>query len=361
MKYSNMKRLFFFIIPVIVIVFLTLVSCQKHEEIDNFVWPLSTPEQSGLDEQIIDSAFTMAGNLGFVDGLLVIKDGFLIAEHYYNGYNENTGHQIYSDTKSFMSALIGIAVEDGLIESLDKRIMDYFPEYEYRGMDPRFYDITVKHLLMMRMGIDKEENNLLQVIQTGNWVRETFKLPLIFDPGEGFSYNSLETHLLSAILTKVSGVNARQYARSNLTGKMGIEITDWKEDPQGNSTGGYDIYMRPRDMAVLGYLYLSNGRINNTQIVPESWVETSLKPTLAVNGSSWGALEDYNYGYLWWLGTMRGYKLFMALGMGGQYIICFPGLEMIVVTTANKDISWDNVQELPILDLVSEYILRSVL
>ena len=73
MKYSKMKRPFFFIIPVIVIVFLTLVSCQKHEEIDNFVWPLSTPEQSGLDEQIIDSAFTMAGNLGFVDGLLVIK------------------------------------------------------------------------------------------------------------------------------------------------------------------------------------------------------------------------------------------------------------------------------------------------
>ena len=111
----------------------------------------------------------------------------------------------------------------------------------------------------MRMGIDNEEKNLMTVVKTNDWIRETFKLPLLFDPGQKFSYNSLETHLLSAILTKVTGETALQYAVENLTGPMGIEIIQWNHDPHGNNTGGYDIYMKPRDMAVLG-LYVPKWR-----------------------------------------------------------------------------------------------------
>ncbi len=313
-----------------------------------------------MDQQKIDSAYIQAEKLGFVDALLIIRNGKLVAEEYYNGYDENTSHQIYSDTKSFMSALAGIAFENGLIESLDKKIMDYFSEYAYAGMDPRFYDITVRHLLTMRMGIDNEEKNLLTVVKTNDWIRETFKLPLIFNPGQKFSYNSLETHLLSAILTKVSGKSALEFANENLTAQMGIEIIQWNHDPLGNNTGGYDIYMKPRDMAVLGYLYLNDGMINNTRIVSREWIEASLASTWVNNGKEWGPLMDYNYGYLWWLGKMNGYDLFMALGMGGQYIINFPELDLIVVTTTNKDISWDNEQEIPTLEIVSDYILKAL-
>ena len=338
-----------------------LISCDKSPEFQtDFQWPESSPASQGMDQKMLDSAYIRAEMLGFVDGLLVIKNGYLVSEKYYNGYNRNTAHQIWSDTKSFMSALVGIALRDDLIDNIDKKIMDYFPEYAYEGMDPRFYDITIRHLLTMRMGIDNEENNLIPVVQTDDWIRETFRLPLIFNPGQKFSYNSLETHLLSAIITKVSGLSALDFAVTYLTGPMGIEIIAWNHDPKGYNTGGYDIYMKPYDMAVLGYMYQNKGIVNNIQVVPKEWVTASLTRSWVNNGSAWGPLTDYNYGYLWWLGKMNGHELFMALGMGGQYIINFPDLDLIVVTTANKDISWDNDQELPILEIVSRYILESI-
>jgi CubicO group peptidase (beta-lactamase class C family) len=335
-------------------------SCSKDGDRFKFEWLMSAPSAEGLDQQKIDSAFIKAEELGFVDALLVIRNGKLVAENYYNGYNADKEHQIWSCTKSFMSAIVGIALDIGLIESIDKKIMDYFPEYAYPGMDTRFYDITINHLLTMSMGIDNEENNLIPVVQSNDWIYQTFRLPLLSDPGQKFRYNSLETHLLSAIITKVSGKNARAFANENLTGPMGIEIIEWRSDPKGNSTGGYDIYMKPRDMAVLGYMYLNGGRINNTQIVSEEWIDSSLTRTWTTNGTKWGPLTDYNYGYLWWLGKINGYDMFMAMGMGGQYIINFPDLDLIVVTTTNKDISWDNGQEIPTLEIVSDYILKAL-
>ena len=338
----------------------TILSCNKSDDRYDFEWPVSSPAAEGLDQKKIDSAYIKAKELGFVDALLIIRNGKLVAENYYNGYDAGKGHQIWSCTKSFMSALVGIAVETGLIESVEKKIMDYFPEYAYPGMDTRFYEIKINNLLRMSMGIDKEENNLIPVVQTNDWIYQTFRLPLLSDPGQKFRYNSLETHLLSAIITKVSGKSALEFARDNLTGPMGIEIVEWKSDPKGYNTGGYDIYMKPRDMAVLGYMYMNGGKINNTQIVSEEWVEESLTRTWINNGIQWGPLTDYNYGYLWWLGKINGYDMFMAMGMGGQFIINFPDLNLTVVTTTNKDITWDNEQEIPTLEIVSDYILESI-
>lgn len=346
----------------ILLVFFASVSssCRKSDVDFDFEWTVSSPAAEGLDPGMIDSAFIKVRELGFVDALLIFRNGKLVAEDYYNGYHAGKGHQIWSCTKSFMSALVGIALDKGLIESTDIKIMDYFPEYAYPGMDSRFYDITIEDLLTMTMGIDKEENNLIPVIQTHDWIYQTFRLPLLSDPGQKFRYNSLETHLLSAIITKVSGKSARDFAEENLTGLMGIEIVDWKPDPKGISTGGYDIYMKPRDMAVLGLLYQKGGKINNTQILSEEWIGHSLRSTWSKNGVQWGPLTDYNYGYLWWLGKINGYTMYMAMGMGGQYIINFPDPDLIVVTTTNPDISWDNDHEIPTLEIVSGYILKAL-
>ncbi len=349
-----------FLLLLLIINALIIISCVNTNDPYDFEWPVSTPSAEGLNQQKIDSAFIQAEELGFIDALLVIRNGKLVAEDYYNGYDANKPHQIWSCTKSFMSALVGIAVDSGLIESVDKKIMDYFPEYAYSEMDSRFYDVSIEHLLKMSMGIDNEENNLIPVVQTNDWIYHTFRLPLLFDPGQKFRYNSLETHLLSAIITKVSGKSAREFADENLTGPMGIEIADWKADPKGYNTGGYDIYMKPRDMAVLGYIYLNGGKLKNTQIVSEEWVDESLTRTWPDNGIQWGPLTDYNYGYLWWLGKINGHNMFMAMGMGGQFIINFPDLDLIVVTTTYKDISWDNDQEIPTLEIVSDFILKAL-
>ncbi len=340
---------------------LLLQGCKKEPDHGEspYDWPLSSPAAQGLDQSKIDAAYRKARDLGSVDALLVIRNGFLVAEEYYNGNDRNDPHQLWSVTKSFLSALVGIALDKGLIDDLDDKVMDYLPEYSYAGMDPRFNDITIRNLLSMRMGIDREQNNLISVITKDNWIRETFNLPLLYDPGTRFSYNSLQSLLLSAIITKASGMTARQFAEQYLTGPMGIDIFKWGSDPQGNTIGGYDLYMTPREMAVLGYLYLSGGVIDGRQIISQEWIDLSWQKT-NLNDGSWGVLTEYNYGYHWWIGKMQGLDLFIAWGMGGQFIFCVPEHDLIVVVTSNPDISWDNDQEYPVLELVSDYILTAI-
>lgn len=340
---------------------LLLQGCRKEPDHGEspYHWPLSSPAAQGLDKSKIDAAYRKARELGSVDALLVIRNGYLVAEEYYNGNDRNDPHQLWSVTKSFLSALVGIALDKGLINDLDYKVMDYLPEYSYTGMNPRFNDITIRNLLAMRMGIDREQNNLISVVTKDNWIRETFNLPLLYDPGTRFSYNSLQSLLLPAIITKASGMTASQFAEEYLTGPMGIDIFSWGSDPQGNTIGGYDLYMTPRQMAVLGYLYLSGGVIDGRRIISQEWIDLSWQKT-NLNDGSWGVLTEYNYGFHWWIGKMQGLDLYIAWGMGGQFIFCVPEHDLIVVVTSNPDISWDNDQEYPVLELVSDYILTAI-
>lgn len=344
------------------IIGLLVISC--HEDSSEFQftpysWSTSTPAAQDVNTQILDSAFIAAENLGYMDALLVIRNGYLIAERYYNGYTVNTPHNIKSVSKSFLSAMTGIAIKKGYI-TLEDKVMDYFPEYVYDSMDVRKYDITIDDLMIMRMGIDTEENNLLDVLETSNWIKTTIELPLLSAPGEKFRYNTLETHLLSAILTKISGMSTYELTKKYLTDLMGIDIDHWSQDPLGYYFGGSEMFFTPREMAVLGFLYLNEGKLGDIQIVPVDWVNSSLSRTWEKDSKEWGVLKDYNYGHLWWLGKINGFEMFWALGYGGQMVITFPSLSLIVVTTAGYDIGWDVDQERPILEVVSKYVLPAV-
>ena len=331
-------------------------------EDNTFVWGTSSPAEQGMNSQILDSAFIKAEQLGFVDCILVIRNRFIVAEEYYNGYNATTPHNTWSVSKSFLSALTGIALNKGFLKSLEEKVLDYFPEYVFPGMDPRKYDITINHLLTMRMGIDGEKANYMEVYNSDNWIKSTLELPLIFSPGEGYRYNAFETHLLSGVITKSLGTSIREFANLYLTGPMGITIGFWEQDPQGYYFGGNSMHFTPRDMAVLGYLYLNEGRLNNKQIVPQEWVEFTLTPSTNWGNNKWGAMEDYNYGYLWWLSKLNNYDSFMAFGYAGQLVITLPDLNLIIVTTANSNVDWDGAdsQEFEILDLISKYILTAL-
>jgi CubicO group peptidase (beta-lactamase class C family) len=351
------RRFFYFFI-----IWSVAISCHDdppESGFTQFIWSTSTPTAQGIDSQILDSAFIAAENLGYVDGLLVIRNGYLVAEKYYNGYFVNTPHNIKSVSKSFLSAISGIAIQKGYF-TLEDKVMDYFPEYIYDTMDVRKYDITIDDLMIMRMGIDTEENNLLDVLATSNWIKTTIELPLLSAPGEKFRYSTLETHLLSAILTKTSGMSTYDLTKKYLTDFMGIDIDGWSQDPQGYYFGGSEMYFTPREMAVLGYLYLNEGKLRDVQIVPADWVATSLSKTWEKDSKEWGVLKEYNYGHLWWLGKINGYEMYWALGYGGQMVITFPDLNLIVVTTAGYDIGWDVDQERPILEVVSKYILPAI-
>ncbi len=332
-----------------------------------FNWPTSTPEQQGFNTQILDSAFIQAKNEGFVDGLLIIRNGYLVAEKYFNGYDKFTPHNVMSVSKSFLSAMVGIALHEGFIDSLGEKVLDYFPEYIFSGMDPRKYDITIEHLLTMRMGIARESDNDYAVYQSiynsANWIKTTIEYPLIDNPGEAMHYNTFQTHLLSAILTKATRKSTWDFATEYLFDPMNIDVDDWEQDPQGYYFGGNAMYFTPREMAVLGYMYLHNGKLDGNQIVPENWVELTLSPsTNFTHPNQYGAFKNYNYAYLWWIGQIHGYKLFMGYGYGGQFVVVFPDLNLIVVSTANNQVYPDNstIQEWAIFDIIDKYIVAAI-
>jgi len=341
-----------------------LLSCRKdvtgiEQKVCFNTWEISAPDEQGLDSSDLQNAFDEADRVGFMDCLLIIKNGYLVGEEYYNGYDECAAHDVKSVSKSFLSALTGIALREGYIENLDEKMLNYFPEYNNPGLDARKQDITLQHLLTMRMGLQHEYNNYLQLYNTSNWIESTIEFPLTYDPGSTFSYNTFQTHLLSAILTKSSGMSTLALADTFLFEPMNISIDHWQQGPSGYYFGGNSMHFTPRDMAVLGYLYLQNGYINNKQIIPADWVEKSLTNSTGFIDKDWGDLKNYNYGCLWWLGAINDYELFLAIGYGGQFVIVVPELNLIIVTTANANIDWDTAdsQERSILNIVASFII----
>ena len=344
---------------------LFLSSCSEGPtgpDASSFNWQTSTPEEQGMNSQLLAEALVQGENRGFVDCILVIRNGYIVAEKYYNGYEKEIAHNVKSVSKSFLSAMTGIALRDGHLDNLNFKMLDFFPEYIYPSIDPRKHNITIRHLLMMRAGMEHERYNYSQIYNSSNWLKTTIEFPLLYDPGTTFSYNTFQTHLLSAIITKASGMNTKDFAEKYLLEKMNIELADWQKDPQGYYFGGNNMHFTPRNMARLGYLYMHNGSLNGDQIVPAEWVEESLTNYTNFSNSTWGDLNNVNYGYLWWLGEIKNHEVFLAIGYGGQFVINFPDLNLIVVTTADWHLDWDiaDQHERSILSIVADYIVPAV-
>lgn len=328
-----------------------------------FEWEVSSPQAEGLDSNALAQALDSAGRLAFLHSILIIRHGRLAAEEYFQGFPSDYGHNVKSVSKSFLSALVGIALEKGYLKSLDRKVLDYFPELNTADLDPRKQQITLRHLLTMRAGYDTERNNYSQIFSTSNWVETILNFPLTYDPGEQFSYNTCQTHLLSAILMRATGMSTREFAERYLFEPLNISIRSWAVDVQGYHFGGNNMYFTARDMAKLGYLYLKRGKVRGRRIVPSDWVKASLKNRISSASTSWwGLLNDVNYGYLWWLGELGGYECFLAVGHGGQFVITIPGLDMIVVTTSEPVVGWDtsDQQIRGVLELVANAILPAV-
>jgi len=267
-----------------------------------------------------------------------------------------------SVSKSILSGLVGIALNERFLDSLDRRMLDFFPEYVSPLLEGRKYNITIRHLLMMRAGFDSERQIYFQIRSSANWIESTIELPLVFNPGERMVYNTFETHLLAAILARSSQMIAFEFARTYLCGPLGITLQFWETDPQGYYFGGNSIGFKPRDLARYGDLYLRGGLINGRQIIPGKWIDESLTNFTNWQNLTWGDVADYNYGYLWWLGKISGYRVFFALGHGGQLIMNVPDLNMIIVATADPNFDWDiaDEHERAILHIIAQYVVGAV-
>ena len=355
-----------FLLLVLGCVALALMGCEEKADratpSRSFAWEVSTPEAQGIDRGKLVEGFGAAERMDFVNSVLIVRHGLLVGERYFNGFSRDDGHNVRSVSKSFLSAMVGIALRENFLFTPDQKALYFFPEQVSRSTDPQQRLITLRHLLQMRAGFDNDHSTFGQLHSSPNWIEATIALPLLFDPGERFSYNTFASHLLSAILTRATGMRSLEFAERYLTGPLGISIVDWARDPQGYFFGGTDMYFTSRDLARFGLLYLKGGALDGEQIVPAEWVERSLTGHIQNPDWAWGVIKKLDYGYLWWMGEISGHELFFALGHGGQFVICVPALDAVVVVTSDSYVDWDTAdeQERGVAALVGDYILPAV-
>lgn len=308
-------------------------------------WPLATPASQGLDGSLLRTLTDelAAGTMGPVSSLLIIRNGHLVYEEYFQGMTAKHLHPCYSVTKSFASALVGIARSQGRIGDLNTPILEYFPQYpEVENDGPWKQAITLEHALQMRTGILWDElstnyshpdNPVAQLFQDTDWLKHMLDQPMAAEPGTEFVYNTGVSVLLSGVLQNVTGQSAEAFAEDVLFGPMGIREWHWHTSPMGVTDTGGGLALRPRDMVKLGYLYLREGVWEPTgeRLLPTSWVQASTQ-THTHDGAGGG------YGYQWWVQSLavsgEEMRFPYAVGWGGQRIYVIPELDMVVAMTA---------------------------
>ncbi len=307
-------------------------------------WRTSTPEAQGMDggvlDQMIGAVKTRKLNL---DSLLVICNGYIVQETYFGSQSADQRHIQFSVTKSFVSTLVGIALDRGLIGGIDRRVLDFFPGVTITDPDPRKEKMTLEDLLTMRSGLNwsDTDQDFSSLFRSTDWVQHMLNLPMVAEPGTVFTYCSGCTNLLSAVLQEAVGKTAREFGQEALFQPLGISDLVWETDPTGKSIGGWGLFLAPRDMAKLGYLYLNRGEWEGKRIVSAAWVDDATRKHTATDG-------NLGYGYQWW--TYPSWNAYAALGRDGQTIFVIPGSKVIVVTTAS------GVGHDKIFQLIEDYV-----
>jgi CubicO group peptidase (beta-lactamase class C family) len=329
-------------------------------------WEVSTPAEQGLDPMLVANLYYNAEKLETIYSLLVVKNGRLIAEDYFNeGSIDELGKRA-SVTKSYTSALVGIALDQGYISSIDQKMLEFFPDVTDRITDPRKEQITIRNMLEMRAGYPWEETDptLWAALWTGEYINDIADIPLTADPGTRFQYSNLTSNWLGIIVARATGTDLMSLGKEYLFNPLRVSPGEgWNRDLDGYYIGSGDIQFTARDMAKFGLLYLNGGEYEGKQLVPADWVRDSLE-TYTVNEfelKKIGRFTDIGYGYQWWSADVGEYHVNFAWGHGGQLIVLIDKLNVVIVTTADpfygKDIHFDAWKyEEAIIKMVGDFI-----
>ena len=336
-------------------------------------WPtdgfrISTPEEQGMDsEKLLEIVeyYTEKHekNADYsIDSLSIYRNGYQVADYYFNPlYPRDTPHIINSCTKSIVSMLMGIAIDQGFITSVDEPYVNYFPDKIGAVKDEKMKTVTIKDLLSMKTGIRSRDSAMyrwqgnFEMQHTDDWVSYIMGLPIDADPGERYDYSNMSSFLLSAIIEEATGMDTLDFARKKLFDPLGIDEIHWEWSPGGYAVGFARMWLKPEDMAKLGLLYLQQGLWDGKQIVPVSWVLDSLTPhaypknyvkildesgeedkeLTTINWQAANIVHPFSggYGYQWWLDKNGSYT---ALGVSGQYIMVIPEENLVVVVTSSS-------------------------
>ena len=335
-------------------------------------WKVSTPAEQGLDPKLVAELYLNAAELETLYGLLVIKNGHLIAEGYFNEGTVDRKNQQQSVTKSFTSSLVGIALDQGCLSSVDQKMLEFFPEFVGQVDDPRKELITIRDMLQMRSGYPWEETDpaLFEALLSADYLRLINSFPLTSDPGTEFQYSNLTSHWLGVIVARACDTDLKSFAQEHLFSPLDAELgDDWIKNWDGYYIGLAGMHVTARDMAKFGLLYLNDGEYEGNQVLSADWVRDSLQRySEGVNISGWipgitsrfGYFRDLGYGYQWWSGRAGDRYFNYASGHGGQFIVLLDDLDMIIVTAADPfwqqhdDQSWKH--ESAVIELVGKFI-----
>jgi len=303
-------------------------------------WRYSTAEEQNMDSTKLEEMMEYIRSEGFLlDSVVIVRNGYVVLEEYPRPtlYNQNRTHLLYSATKSFTSMLIGIALKEGYIDNVQHKLLDYFPNRTIANTDSRKQAITLENVLTMTSGLQWDEwtynlgdqrNSVTSMTGRIDWIQYVLDQPMANEPGTVWTYNGGGSHLLSAVLKEATKTDPWTYAREKLLNPLGITTAYWTTDTLGLQMGFSHLYLRPLDMAKLGFLYLNKGAWDREQIVPAEWVDASTKAYYSVFPEI-----DYRYGYQWWVRPSARY--YWAWGMAGQTIAVIPDYDMVIVFTGS--------------------------
>jgi CubicO group peptidase (beta-lactamase class C family) len=370
---------------------LVLVSCRQETPAplpyqysvpvsENDGWETDSLQAAGLDLASIKNMMDYLDNWenDNLHSILIVRNGKLVFEEYFHGYtfnpanpnncrgeyilyDRNYADSLCSATKSFTGALTGIAIDQGFIEDVNVRLFSFFPDYSALNDDQRKDRIEIRHLLSNTSGLywpewDSEPtdpaNPLRGLLAAPDPIKYILDRPMVSEPGMTFNYSGGNTNLLGEIIRRSSQLNADEFSRIYLFGPLGIGNFRWVYFPNGLVYTSGDLYLRPRDMAKFGQLFLDGGMWKGSRLLSEGYVNRSLS---AVISSEQVRLADA-YGYAWWIESfqIKGQAVLTqsARGWGGQYIFLISEKEMVVVLTAGNYYTFDYAK-----DIFEKYIL----
>ena len=309
-------------------------------------WISGSASDHGFDVGRLTDALELARNDELLRAVLIIRDGRIVVEEYLHGGAQDQSTEVWSVTKSFVSAMIGLALQQGHIDSIDALMIKYLPQY------PEFGDLTIRHVLTHTTGLEwtEEGDDFVTWLASPDPVTNAIHRPRLYAPGDRLLYSSGNSHFLSALIDSATGTAPGEYANEYIFKPLGIkfqpqqEIPDhvtwedflirtphmWKRDNTGIEVGAFGLSMTARDMARFGYLYLNKGRWAGEAIVDPEWVIESTRDHVRRS-------ENFGFGYNWVVSRRGNQLAFNADGWGGQIICVIPALDMVIVLKSEAE------------------------
>lgn len=337
----------FFIVIILLSLMLAVISCTPKKQQPSETsgrsgtdWPQSSPEAQGIDSTQLAAMMEEIGKQKLrIHSVQIVRNGVMVLDAYFPPFEEGERHEIYSCTKSIISLLIGIALDEGYIESLDQKVTGFFPGRKFDNPSEDKDRLTVRHLLTMSTGLDSRDSYLygwegLRRLQSSDdWIGHILDLPIASQPGSRFDYSNMASCLLSIIITETTGKTALAFAQEKLFGPLGITDIHWPSERQGQaeySIGWSEIQLKPPDLAKIGQLMLNDGMWEGQRLLSSDYLRAATSPQIRAEQ------QQNDYGYQWWI-LEPG--LFTALGYRGQYLLVYPEKNLVAVFTSDVTLS----------------------